>query len=119
LDDGDRAKGNDYGKYARKPTAPTYRIVRPVTGGNVNTLRLERFGKASVVLARCGGDSGNPTTDQSMFELIFRAASSIMERYRDALGARKMVPQELARLGVRSAAKTTTTKAEAGHKKKP
>jgi hypothetical protein len=35
-----------------------------------------------------------------------------MERYRDALGARKMVPEELARLGVGSAAKT-------GVKKKP
>jgi hypothetical protein len=89
------------------------------TSTPVSRVKLERFGKPSVVLARCGGDSGNPTTDQSMFELIFRAASSIMERYRDALGARKMVPQELARLGVRSAAKTTTTKTEAGHKKKP
>jgi hypothetical protein len=41
-----------------------------------------------------------------------------MERYRDALGARKMVPQELTRLGVRTSGKTTTTKA-AGSKKNP
>jgi hypothetical protein len=37
-----------------------------------------------------------------------------MERYRDALGARKMVPQELARMGV-----GTSTKSGAGSKKNP
>jgi hypothetical protein len=45
-----------------------------------------------------------------------------MERYRDALGARKMVPQELARLGVGTSAKTssgTTTKAAGSNKKSP
>jgi hypothetical protein len=30
-----------------------------------------------------------------------------MERYRDALGARKMVPEELARLGVGTSAKSS------------
>jgi hypothetical protein len=37
-----------------------------------------------------------------------------MERYRDVLGARKMIPQELARLGV-----GTATKQDAGTKKSP
>jgi hypothetical protein len=60
-----------------------------------------------VVLARCSGGGGNPATDQSAYEPIFRAASSIMERYRDALGARKMVPEELARLGVGTSAKSS------------
>src|ERR1039458_10130321 len=64
----------------------------------VSRVKLERFGKSSVVLTRCLGGEGTPTTDQSAYEPIFRAASSIMERYRDALGARKMVPQELAHL---------------------
>jgi hypothetical protein len=41
-----------------------------------------------------------------------------MERYRDVLGARKMVPEELARLGVGSATKTAT-KSGAGSKKNP
>ncbi len=71
----------------------------------VSRVRLERFGKSSVALARCSGAEGNPATDQSAYEPIFRAASSIMERYRDALGARKMVPQELAHLGAGGSAK--------------
>jgi hypothetical protein len=62
----------------------------------VSRVRLERFGKSSVALARCSGEEGTPATDQSAYEPIFRAASSIMDRYRDALGARKMVPEELA-----------------------
>jgi hypothetical protein len=80
----------------------------------VSRVKLERFGKSSVVLTRCAGGEGTPATDQSAYEPIFRAASSIMEGYRDALGARKMVPQELARLGV-----GTATKAGAGSKKNP
>ena len=84
----------------------------------VSRVKLERFGKSSVVLARCSGEEGNPATDQTAFEPIFRAASSIMERYRDALGARKMVPQELARLGVKSSA-TNSAKAAAVTKKNP
>jgi hypothetical protein len=84
----------------------------------VSRIRLERFGKASVALARCSGEEGTPVTDQSAYEPIFRSASSIMERYRDALNARKMVPEELARLGVKSSA-GDPTKAAAGSKKNP
>jgi hypothetical protein len=77
------------------------------TSTPVSRVKLERFGKSSVVLARCSGGEGNPATDQSAYEPIFRAASSIMERYRDALGARKMVPEELARLRVGTSAKSS------------
>lgn len=84
------------------------------TSTPVSRVKLERFGKSSVVLARCTGGEGTPATDQRAYEPIFRAASSIMERYRDALGARKMVPQELARLGVGASAKPG-----AGSKKNP
>ncbi|MBZ5666132.1 MAG: hypothetical protein LAO30_16160 [Acidobacteriia bacterium] len=80
----------------------------------VSRVKLERFGKSSVVLARCSGAEGNPATDQTAYEPIFHAASSIMDRYRDALGAHKMVPQELAHLGVGTSTKTGT-----GSKKKP
>jgi hypothetical protein len=84
----------------------------------VSRVKLERFGKSSVALARCTGeDTGaerSPARDQSAYEPIFRAASSIMARYRDALGVRKMVPEELARLGVKAPAK-----AGAGNKKNP
>jgi hypothetical protein len=84
----------------------------------VSRVKLERFGKASVALARCSGGEETPATDQTAYEPIFRAASSIMERYRGALGARKMVPQELARLGVGTSSRTTT-RAGAGSKKNP
>jgi hypothetical protein len=86
------------------------------SGTPVSRVKLERFGKSSVALARCTGEEGNPATDQTAYEPIFHAASSIMERYRDALGARKMVPQELARLGVGTSTRTTT-KSGAGGKK--
>jgi len=80
----------------------------------VSRVKLERFGKSSVALARCSGAEGNPAADQSAYEPIFRTASSIMEHYRGALDARKLVPQELAHLRVGA-----TTKASAGSKKKP
>jgi hypothetical protein len=70
----------------------------------VSRIKLERFGKPSVVLARCSGADG-PATDQSAYVPIFQAASSIMNRYRDGLGVRRMVPQELARLGWGTTAK--------------
>src|ERR1700692_2059772 len=79
------------------------------TSTPVSRVKLERFGKASVVLARCAGADGNPTADQTKYEPIFHAASSIMERYRDALGARKLVPQELARLGVGASNKASAS----------
>src|SRR5450631_1836531 len=69
-----------------------------------------------VKLERCSGAEGNPATDQSVYEPIFHAASSIMERYRDALGASKLIPQELARLGVGNSIRTTT---KSGSKKSP
>jgi len=70
------------------------------TSTPVSRVKLERFGKSSVVLARCSEAEGNPGTDQSAYQPIFQAASALMERYREALGAGKMVPQELAHLGV-------------------
>jgi hypothetical protein len=46
----------------------------------VNRIRLERFSKNSIVLARC------PEGDQSAYDRLFREASDIMSRYRKALG---------------------------------
>jgi hypothetical protein len=79
----------------------------------VSRIKLERFGKPSVVLARCSGAEG-PATDQTVYAPIFRDASSIMSRYRDGLGVRQMVPQELVRLRW-----GTTAKAGAATKKSP
>jgi len=74
----------------------------------VSHVRLERFGKSSIALARCPGEPGKPGPDQSAYEPIFKAATEIVNRYRDAMGVRKMVPQELARMGAGSSTKTAT-----------
>jgi len=61
-------------------------------------IKLERFGKSSVVLARCSGSSGGPAPDQSAYESLFASASSILSDYRGVLDARKLIPAELARI---------------------
>jgi hypothetical protein len=58
----------------------------------VSHVRVERFGKSSLVLARC------PSADQTSYEPLFRAASQIMASYRARLGVKQLVPAELARL---------------------
>jgi len=73
-------------------------------------VKLERFGKSSIVLARCSAAEGKPAPNQSAYEAIFRAASEVLNRYRDALGVRRMVPQELVRLGVGTSTKGGGTK---------
>jgi len=78
-------------------------------------VRLERFGKSSVALARCNGAEGGPPPDQSAYEPLFRAASDVLTDYRGLLGVRTMVPEELARISgaakPRTAAKSKTAKA--------
>jgi hypothetical protein len=61
-------------------------------------IRLERFGKSSIVLARCSGQNGAPPPDQSKYEPLFSSASSILSEYRRLLDASKLVPEELARI---------------------
>jgi hypothetical protein len=68
-------------------------------------IKLERFGKSSVVLARCSGSENGPPPDQSAYEPLFQSASAIAAKYRALLGVRHMVPEELARLSGASAAK--------------
>jgi hypothetical protein len=57
-------------------------------------IRLERYGKASVALARC------PSADQVAYEAIFRDGAAVLARYRTALEVRRIVPADLARLGL-------------------
>ncbi|GAC1435273.1 MAG: hypothetical protein NVS1B11_34900 [Terriglobales bacterium] len=59
-------------------------------------IKLERFGKSSVVLARCPGTPQGPPPDQSAYDPIFRNASAIVSNYRRLLNARETVPGELA-----------------------
>jgi hypothetical protein len=58
----------------------------------VSHIRLQRFGKPSLVLARC------PNVNQSAQEPLFRTASQLMAAYRAAMNARQIVPAELQRL---------------------
>jgi hypothetical protein len=55
-------------------------------------IRLERFGKSSVVLARC------PAADQAAYQSYFGGASEIMAAYRASLAVRKTVLDDLARI---------------------
>ena len=61
-------------------------------------IRLERFGKSSVALARCAASESGAAIDQSAYEPLFRSASEILANYRNLLGVKKMVPEELARV---------------------
>ena len=61
-------------------------------------IKLERFGKSSVVLARCQSVEGGTAVDQSAYEPLFASASSALVNYRRLLGATTLVPGELSRL---------------------
>ncbi|HST12375.1 MAG TPA: hypothetical protein VLL05_18515 [Terriglobales bacterium] len=68
------------------------------TSSAASRIKLERFGKSSVVLARCAGSEGGTPPDQSAYEPLFTSASSIMTNYRALLNARSTVPAELTRV---------------------
>ena len=77
-------------------------------------VRLERFGKSSVALARCLAAEGRPAPDQSAYEPLFRNASDVLANYRRLLRVSMTVPDELAKIsGVskpKAAAKVKTSK---------
>lgn len=76
-------------------------------------IRLERFGKSSVALARCSGAENGPPPDQSAYEPQFRGASEILANYRRLLGVSRTVPAELAQIpgaGSKSSAKAKSAK---------
>jgi hypothetical protein len=79
-------------------------------------IKLERFGKPSIVLARCQGKEGEPP-DQSAYEPLFRTASAIAANYRDLLNVRHTVPEELARVGAMKEKKNPVLKPIAPEKK--
>src|SRR6202007_3009737 len=74
-------------------------------------VKLERFGKSSVVLARCSGSEGGPPVDQSAYEPLFSSASAIMTNYRTLLNARRTVPDELARIAASPTTPASTSRA--------
>ena len=81
-------------------------------------VRLERFGKSSVALARCTAAEDRPAPDQSAYEPLFRGASDVLANYRRLLGVGVIVPEELAKIGgtskPKAAPKAKTAKAAAG-----
>ncbi len=71
----------------------------------VSRIRLERFGKPSVALARCSATEGGPAPDQSAYEPIFRSASDVLANYRRLLDVRQIVPEELSKVAASTQAK--------------
>ena len=64
----------------------------------VSRVRLERFGKSSVALARCSASEAGPAPDQAAYEPLFRSASDVLANYRGLLSVRDIVPEELAKI---------------------
>jgi len=82
----------------------------------VNRVRLERFGKSSIALARCSASENGAPPDQSAYEPLFRSASEVIANYRRLLGAGRTVPAELAQIptaGSKTAAKPKSAKPSA------
>jgi hypothetical protein len=80
-------------------------------GTPANRIKLERYGKSSVVLARCPGEGDNLPPDQSAYEPLFTSASSLLADYRRILGAKALIPEELAKMeNAKPAAKPTAKK---------
>ena len=61
-------------------------------------IRLERFGKSSIALARCTGSENGSPPDQGAYEPLFRSASEVLANYRSLLSVRRTVPAELAQI---------------------
>jgi len=68
------------------------------TNTPASRIKLERFGKSSIVLSRCLGSPDHPPPDQSAYEPLFQSASVLAAKYRDLLGVRRTIPAELSRL---------------------
>ena len=64
----------------------------------VSRVRLERFGKSSIALARCSASENGPAPDQSVYEPLFSSASEVLANYRHLLGVKTIVPEELAKI---------------------
>lgn len=78
-------------------------------------VRLERYGKSSIALARCEGSEHGPAPDQSAYQPLFRSASEVMADYRRSLAVARTVPAELAQIpGSKAAVKAKPAQAASG-----
>jgi len=89
------------------------------TSTPASRIKLERFGKSSVVLARCPGTEGSPPPDQRAYEPLFQSATAIVANYRNLLAARHTVPEELARVSAVEATKSKPPAKTAAKKAAP
>ena len=64
----------------------------------VGRIRLERFGKSSIALARCTDSANGSPPDQTAYEPLFRSASAVLADYRTLLAVKHTVPAELAQM---------------------
>jgi hypothetical protein len=71
-------------------------------------VRLERFGKSSIALARCQAPEGAPAPDQSAYEPLLRGASDVLANYRALLDVKKIVPEELDKISGESRPKAAS-----------
>jgi hypothetical protein len=92
----------------------TSSVTTPVamlgTSTPANRIKLERFGKSSIVLARCAATEAGPAPDQSAYEPVFQSASSLLSNYRSLLNAKSLVPDELVRVGASSPSQQSGSK---------
>jgi hypothetical protein len=82
------------------------------TNTPASRIRLERFGKSSVALARCPATEDHPAPDQSAYEPLFRGASDVLANYRGLLSVRAIVPEELAKINGTTKPKAVPAKAK-------
>jgi hypothetical protein len=61
-------------------------------------VRLERYGKSSIALARCLATENGQAPDQTTYEPLFRSASDVLANYRGLMGVRFIVPEELKKI---------------------
>jgi len=80
----------------------------------VNRIRLERFGKSSIALARCSASDNGSAPDQSVYEPLFHSASQVLSNYRGLLGVRRMVPEELTKVAATAKPRTSLPKTGMG-----
>jgi hypothetical protein len=71
-------------------------------------VRLERFGKSSIALARCSADESGRAIDQSTYEPLFHSASEVLANYRGLLAVKTIVPEELAKISGSAQAKVAS-----------
>ena len=97
-------------------SAVTTAAVMLGAGTPASRIRLETVRKVvggAGALYRAKAD--NPPPDQSAYEPLFTSASAVLANYRGVLGAKTLIPEELARITGSGTAKPPAKKPVTGH----